>query len=168
MAKKNTLEWSKVVSELIFPWFWGADCIEKCLWNCGRKCRFWDNAICAILREIAQIAISQKRPFRPKWAHHLVLFISGGYLRTVVGDVWFSINSIYDLSGSIKFMSMVSRGYTLNPWNHAHRIKSWRVSFGMARWGFKGVEVTFKGAGFVLLILGTLDFCSQWVSERWY
>ena len=30
MAEKNTFEWSKVVSEVIFPRFWGVVCIEKC------------------------------------------------------------------------------------------------------------------------------------------
>ena len=30
MAKKNTFKWTKVVSEVIFPRFWGVVCIEKC------------------------------------------------------------------------------------------------------------------------------------------
>ena len=29
MAEKNTFEWPKVVSEVIFPRFWGVVCIEK-------------------------------------------------------------------------------------------------------------------------------------------
>ena len=36
-------------------------------WNCGRKWCFWDIAISAILRNTAQIAISQKRHFRPQF-----------------------------------------------------------------------------------------------------
>ena len=29
-GRKNTFEWPKVVSEVIFPRFWGVVCIEKC------------------------------------------------------------------------------------------------------------------------------------------
>ena len=33
MAEKNTFEWPKVVSEVIFCRFWGVICIEKCFRN---------------------------------------------------------------------------------------------------------------------------------------
>ena len=33
MLKKNTLEWLKVVFEVIFPRFWGVVSFEKCFWN---------------------------------------------------------------------------------------------------------------------------------------
>ena len=31
--KQNTFEWLKVVSEVIYPRFWGVVCIEKCFRN---------------------------------------------------------------------------------------------------------------------------------------
>ena len=32
-GRKTTFEWPKVVSEVIFPRFWGVVCIEKCFQN---------------------------------------------------------------------------------------------------------------------------------------
>ena len=32
-GRKTTFEWPKVVSEVIFPRFWGVVCVEKCFRN---------------------------------------------------------------------------------------------------------------------------------------
>ena len=47
--KKNTFEWPKVVSEVIFPRFWGVVCIEKCF-------RIFVSVIGSAVSEMSQFA----------------------------------------------------------------------------------------------------------------
>ena len=55
-GRKNTFEWPKVVSEVIFPRFWGVVCIEKCF-------RIFVSVIGSALSEMSRFA--QFYVFRP-------------------------------------------------------------------------------------------------------